>query len=159
MSAHVSRFLAAQPRSLSRAALGEQATNFFESATPTRYGEAWRALAAEAGVPCPEALVELGDAMAEQFIYFRFRGHQYAMLTPTGAREERRFLSELATSYREVVPFTAMLPLFGEDGDHLLLDANGALWALPHDDAPPPAPAVSSLEALLGEAVAPTVNL
>ncbi|MFZ5444781.1 MAG: hypothetical protein ACOZQL_32630 [Myxococcota bacterium] len=159
MSTPVERFLAAQPRELTRAALGDRATDFFESASPVRFGDAWGEVAREAGVPCPAALRALGDAMAQQFIYFRFRGHQYAMLTPEGARRERALLAELAASAPELGPFCQMLPLFAEDGDTLLLDAAGAIWALPHDDAPPRAPEVPSLEALLAEATAPSLNL
>ena len=157
MNTSVKRFLDGQPPSLTRERLGERASDYFESKVPTPYGEAWRALTKELGLPCPEALVQLGDAMAHQFVYFRFRGHQYAMLTPKQAGRKREYLIELAEP--ELEPFTRMIPVFSEDGDHLMLDAKGAFWALPHDDSPPEKPAVKSLDVLLDEAQMPAVNL
>lgn len=159
MSDALQRFLAAQSPALTRSALGARARDFFETDLPVRDGAAWRALAAELGIPCPPSLERLGDAMEEQLIYFRFRSHQYAMLTPISARAARENLLELAASFSNLLPFCAMLPLFGEDGDLLLLDAEGRIWALPHDDRPPVEPAVSSLDGLLAEASAPAVSL
>lgn len=96
-----------------------------------RWGAAWRVLAEEALITCPEDLVVLGDAMESQFIYFEFLEHAYAMLTPENARRERRFLAESARQYGTLDRST-MLPIFGQDAALLLLAADG-IHAMEHD--------------------------
>ncbi|MFO0554271.1 MAG: hypothetical protein U0271_38175 [Polyangiaceae bacterium] len=157
MSEVVARFLAFQSPRLTREALGEEGPNLFGEARAC--GAAWRELAAEVGVPCPDALVLLGDAMAERYVYFRFRRHQFAMFYPEDARSEREHLSNMATKWTELAPFAAMLPIFGEDGDSLLLDNHGQVWFLLHDDSPPQEPVAPNLDSVLLEASPPVVNL
>jgi hypothetical protein len=153
------RFLASQPKELLRESMDARFPGEYSWAAR---GSAWRALANEVGIPCPDALVVLGDAMAERLLYFAFgspRRHQYEMLTPEDARDRRALLARLAHDFGELTPYTQMLPVFGQDGDLLLLDPSGAVHVWFHDDWSGSGRVASSLDDLLAHAMAPTLNM
>jgi hypothetical protein len=153
----VARFLALQPEALGRAEMTRRLGA--EPPSMQRWGAAWRALCDEAGVPCPDALVLLGDAMHAHTIYFSFEGHSYRMLSPEEAHDERVFLAQMAIEFPILTPWKDLLPVFGEDGDLLLLDREGAVHALPHDDWESGARVAHGLEDLLARTTAAALNL
>lgn len=120
-------FLAAQRATNSRermiAAIPAMAPSF------RPYGAEWRALCAELGVPCPDGVVRIGDAMAHlwPFLTIEIEGRviSYEPLTPGAARSHRAYLESIVSRHPTLAPRAAMLPLFGLDGDVLLLDAAG----------------------------------
>ena len=149
----VDRFLAAQPPQLTREAM---AARF--GVSREGWGTEWTSITAELGIPCPDALVLLGRAMADHVIYFSFERHSYAMLTPEEAKVELAFM---ATFPDEPLLLRArtMLPVFGEDGDLLLLDRDGAIHAYQHDDWHEMPLVAESLEDLLARTTAAALNL
>ncbi len=153
----VARFISEQPASLTREALEREAPGYLPGLAA--WGEGWRVLCAELGMPCPPALVLLGDAMADRHLYLSFAGHAYSMLTPDEARETRTFLLGLARRYPEFARHAAMLPVFGQDGDLLVLAPEGAVYAFVHDDDQDHAPVAASLEDVLERSRPGVVNL
>jgi hypothetical protein len=141
------RFLARQPASMQRVALVGHNPRFAPQFQP--WGAAWRALCAEVGLTCPALLVELGDAMADVLPYIEVAGASYALLTPAESRDERAYLAQVAARLPAVASRAAMLPLFGEDGDLLLLDADGRVHAFEHHDEEPDRIVAASLDELL----------
>ncbi len=116
---------------LSRAAI--------ESARPdllprmVRTDAAWQAFTVELGFPCPEALVELGRAAENHLIHID-DSHGWDLLSPKEAHETRQFLEKLAGRYPELARRCRMAPVFGQDGDLLLLAPDGRVWMFTHDD-------------------------
>jgi hypothetical protein len=153
----VARFLAQQPEALARDAMTRRLGA--EPDAMQAWGAAWRALCDAIGIACPPALVRLGDAMHEHFVYFSFEKHSYQMLTPAEAADERALLAKFAGEVAALVPYTAMLPVFGEDGDLLLLDQGGAVHALAHDDWEHGVRVATDLEDLLARTRAAALNL
>ena len=152
-NAIVARFLAAQPPQLTREAMAARRGVSLEWS-----GTEWGPITAELGIPCPEALVLLGRAMADRVIYFAFEGHSYRMLTPEEAREELAFMATFPDEPLLQVA-RAMLPVFGEDGDLLLLDRDGAIHAYQHDDWHELPRVADNLEDLLARTRAASLNL
>lgn len=87
------------------------------------HGQAFRTAAEQLGVPCPDALVELGDAMATRQVW----RDSWELLTPDDALETRAFLRRESVAAPCLAPRAEMLPLFVRDGDLLLLDKQGAI--------------------------------
>ncbi|MBS2026542.1 MAG: hypothetical protein JST54_01450 [Deltaproteobacteria bacterium] len=143
----VERFLASLSPTLRRSVLKKERTDLLGLMNPD--GAGWRKLASECGVPCPPALVELGDAMGDVFVHVSTQEHDWDLLTPDGAREERRSLASLVAQFPELRARAKMLPLFGQDGDLLLLAADGTMWNFTHDDLADDRMVAPSLEALL----------
>jgi hypothetical protein len=166
----VQRFLDNQSPNLRRAALEQDRED------PEKYrddlleemvawGESWRLLCSERGLPCPAALVELGDAMANVWLHLRVEAderrrihsepHSYAMLTPAAARDQLDFLLEWSESS---VACVELLPVFGQDGDLLLLARDGRVHAWGHDEPRSTEIVADSLEALLDHATTVPVD-
>ncbi len=118
----------------------------------TAWGAQWVSLAQEIGLACPPELILLGDAMAHQFIYIRVLDHDYALLSPEEARRERAALAVRGANYG-VADRSAMLPIFGQDGDLLLLATDG-IHAMAHDEMDVDDIVARSLAELLAEACA-----
>jgi hypothetical protein len=105
---------------------------------------AWRSYFHELGIAAPTAFLALFEFESEYLIEFGGWG----VLSPEGSRYYQGLLA------RGTLPvdrgYAPMLPLFVCDGDLLLLDRDGAVYAYMHDGdietAPPVAP---SFEALL----------
>ena len=150
------RFLANQPAAMRREVVMRMRPDLLTQMNA--YGTEWRVLCAERGIACPDELAALGDAMADLFPYFKIARHSYAMLTPTEARDEIAFLADMATSFPVLEPYTAMLPVFGQDGDLLLLARDGRVYALAHDDWEGASVAASSLSELFDHATAAALN-
>jgi hypothetical protein len=120
--------------------------------------DAWRALCDEIDVSAPAELLALAHAMHEVFVYFELEKHAYAMITPDEAREQRRFIASVAHLDPRIEPFTRMLPVFGQDGDYLLLDEKGRVHRWVHDDDPAPLPVCESLPELLTRVTPAAIN-
>ncbi len=90
--------------------------------------------------------------MAHQFIYIRVLDHDYALLSPEEARRERAALAVRGANYG-VADRSAMLPIFGQDGDLLLLATDG-IHAMAHDEMDVDDIVARSLAELLAEACA-----
>jgi hypothetical protein len=95
--------------------------------SPAASGRAWQEAAAALGVPCPPALVELGDVQAEGRIWF---GGSWELLVPSGVESRLAFVRKMTQDAPCLWPFTRMLPLLSGDGDLLLLGPDGALRVL-----------------------------
>ena len=115
------------------------------------YGDAWRACAASAGVPCPQALFELGEAMADHLISIHVDDHGWELLTPDDAMARARSLRSLAAQFPALAARTEMLPIFGEDGDLLLLATDGVIHRFTHDGWETDGVVARSLEELLAK--------
>jgi hypothetical protein len=98
-----------------------------------RWGSAWATYARDVGVACPPALIELADAMEDVYIHIDDQ-HGWDLLTPDTARQERETLVGLATAWPDLADRSRMLPVFGQDGDLLLLADDGRIHAFTHDD-------------------------
>lgn len=92
-------------------------------------GSEYQALASSLSIPCPPELVVLGDALVEMSIWVG----PWELGDPTAARADRAHLVALTANAPCLAPRSAMLPLFGRDGDLLLLDGVGAVWCFSHD--------------------------
>jgi hypothetical protein len=121
---------------------------------PPEFGEAptrsqrpvWEAYFAELGVTAPESFLALLDH--ERDLVLDFGG--WGMLSV----KESRYFQTLFTRAPHPLPvdaiYGAMIPLFCRDGDLLLLDRSGAVFAYMHDGDTEPEPAVApSFESLL----------
>jgi hypothetical protein len=115
-----------------------------------RWGGTWRAYAGELGIPCPPGLVELADAMAAVRVYVG-ADHGWDLLTPDESREARESVAAardwwkaheglfagridpMAGAYPSIEARARMAPVFGQDGDLLLLAADGRVHAFTHD--------------------------
>lgn len=97
-----------------------------------RTDAAWQAIMVEQGIPCPEALVDLGRAAENQLIHID-DDHGWDLLQPHEARETQRYLERLAGEFPDLAPRSRMVPVFGEDGDLLLLAPDGRVWMFTHD--------------------------
>jgi hypothetical protein len=130
-----------------------------------RWGDAWQAHARALGVPCPPALVELADAMADVYVSIR-ADHGWDLLTPDASHEARTGLVDLAawvaTLGKEPEKYGRLLrglpgleararmaPVLGQDGDLLLLAADGRVHAFTHDAWEDDGVAAPSFDALL----------
>lgn len=152
----LARFLANQPQAMRRDVVRLFRPDLLPQMAP--WGPSWRALCEELALPCPELVVALGDAMADVFLYFAIDGHTYAMLTPEEARHEHAFLNTMAASYPYLLAPAAMLPVFGEDGDLLLIAADGRVHALGHEEWNRCEVVAGSLTELLDRAVEGALN-
>ena len=122
----LARFVANQPPNMRREVVRSLRPDLLPQMEA--WGPAWRELCAELGVPCPDLLVALGDAMADVCCYFEIDGESYAMLTPREARDARADLTKWATTTIPALAVpAAMLPVFGEDGT-LLIAADGRIY-------------------------------
>jgi hypothetical protein len=129
----IDRFLAAQPSALRRSRVIAGRPDLLP--LMERWGDAWRALCTEVEIACPDELVILGNAMIDAFVYLQVDRHHYAMLTPADAREARALLLEGSQTHSpEFAGRASMLPVFGEDGDYLLLAKDGRIHVAIHDD-------------------------
>jgi hypothetical protein len=88
-------------------------------------GQAWKAQLSEWRIPCPEGLVALADAAAECLL--ELGGWQF--YAPEGAGENRGFLQRHAA----LMAHAQMAPLFGRDGDLLLLAGDGRIHLWRHE--------------------------
>ncbi len=93
----------------------------------------WLAYCAEVGVTCPPSLLELATAMRDVYVHIHDE-HGWDLLTPHDARERRSFLARLATKHPELRERAAMLPIFGQDGDLLLIARDQAIHRFTRDD-------------------------
>lgn len=87
-------------------------------------GAAYRAFASEIGVPCPDSLVVLADAMATRGVYHAGWG----LLALEDARGSHAWLKSLVADHPCMAPRAAMLPVLGRDGDLLLIHRDGSTW-------------------------------
>jgi hypothetical protein len=122
------------------------------------WGDAWRALCAELGIGCPGELAALGEAMADVYVCIDVADHGYEMLTPEQAREERAFLATCVAHSPSLATRAGMLPVFGQDGDLLLLASDGRVHALAHDDPDTDEVVAASLAKLVAIARPGVVN-
>jgi hypothetical protein len=118
-----------------------------DDVSPGRCGQAFRELATSLGLPCPDELVALGDALETGRVWLG----DWELLDPKEAVSIREFLSK-AVAYAPALRAQAqMLPLFSRDGDRLLLGADGSislfLWSGPREDH---GPVAETLDDLLG---------
>lgn len=88
--------------------------------------------------------------MAVVYVYVLWDNHSYSLLTPEAALEERAFLRELAEIDHGLAELAEMLPVFGEDGDLLLLASDGQIYGFMHDEGEQRAAVATSFDALLG---------
>ena len=143
----VERFLASLSPTLRRSVLKKERPDLLGVMNPD--GAGWRKLAAECGVPCPPALVEIGDAMGDVFVHVHTPEHDWDLLTPDQSRDDRKHLASLVAIEPHLRALAKMLPIFGQDGDLLLLAADGTMWRYIHDYADDNQMIAPSLEALL----------
>ncbi|HEY0133970.1 MAG TPA: hypothetical protein VGB85_07815 [Nannocystis sp.] len=101
-----------------------------EQATyPRRLGAEYQALTSSLGMPCPPELVLLGDELADVSVFCGL----WELAGPEGAVATREEFQERAVQSPCLRPRADMLPLFGYDGDWLLLDRHGAIWLWSHE--------------------------
>ncbi|HEY0134457.1 MAG TPA: hypothetical protein VGB85_10265 [Nannocystis sp.] len=100
-----------------------------EPTRPSPLGAEYQTLTSSLGLPCPPELVLLGDALADGRVF----GDRWELNTPEGAVYTRKELQEWAIDSPCLRPRAQMLPLFGSDGDHLLLDRDGSIWPWSHE--------------------------
>ena len=143
----VERFLASLSPTLRRSMIKTTRTDLLGMMSPD--GAGWRKVTAELGIPCPPALVELGDAMGDVFVHVHTEDHDWDLLSPDEARQEREFMATLVAQSPELRARAKMLPIFGQDGDLLLLAADGTVWNYTHDDVVDDRMVAPSLDALL----------
>ncbi|MBX7098749.1 MAG: hypothetical protein K1X89_13665 [Myxococcaceae bacterium] len=113
-----------------------------------RTDHGWRTLADELGFRCPPALLELGRASEHQVVHID-DDHGWDLLFPEQAREARQFLAHLATDFPAVGERSRMVPVFGQDGDLLLLAPDERVWMFTHDDWDNDGVVAESFDALL----------
>jgi len=92
-------------------------------------GAAWRTYLESLGIEGPASLFELGDAMADHYIDVR----GWVLQSPEQAREARAMLGRLAAQFPPTWPYDAMVPVFSQDGDLLLLSSDGRVLEWLHD--------------------------
>ncbi len=108
----------------------------------------WLAYCAELGIGCPPSLLELATAMRDVYVHIHDE-HGWDLLTPADARERRSFLGRLAAAQPALRERAAMLPIFGQDGDLLLIAADGAIHRFTRDDWASDRPFAGDFDALL----------
>lgn len=107
---------------------------------------AWAAHLAQRGFPAPESFLALLD---EEPAYLLDFGGWYA-LTPAASAYYASLFAQSHPPLPLDAVYGAMTPLFCCDGDLLLLDRDGAIYAYMHDgDAAVQPPVAPSFEALL----------
>lgn len=93
----------------------------------------WQAYLRELGVACPPSLLEVAAAMANMYVHIRDE-HGWDFLTPDDSRERRSFLGRLASKYPELALRSTMIPIFGQDGDLMLLAPDQSIHRFTRDD-------------------------
>ena len=87
----------------------------------------WAAYCKELGFPCPPPLLELASAMKDVYVHCHDE-HGWDLLMPDDARERRSFLARLADKHPELSVRAAMLPVFGQSGNLMLLARDGRVY-------------------------------
>lgn len=124
MHAEVQKLLATVPRTLHRVEVARTRPGLLWMMRD--WSTAWSAYCKELGVACPPALLELARAMVDVYPHFHDE-HGWDLLTPDDARERRSFLARLSNKHPELAPRAAMLPVFGQSGNLMLLAHDGTV--------------------------------
>jgi hypothetical protein len=122
MHAQVEALLATVPRTLRRVEVARTRPGLLYMMRD--WSTQWAACCEELGFPCPAPLLELASAMKDVYIHCHDE-HGWDLLTPDDAHERRSFLARLADKHPELAPRAAMLPVFGQSGNLMLLDKGG----------------------------------
>lgn len=131
MQAQVSALLATVPRTLRRAEVARTRPGLLHAMRDWSTG--WTSYCRELAIPCPPALLELAAAMKDVYIHIHDE-HGWDLLTPDDARERRSFLARLANKHPELTARAAMLPVFGQSGNLMLLAKDGKVHRFTRDD-------------------------
>jgi hypothetical protein len=107
---------------------------------------AWEAYFAELGMTPSEAFLALLDASSTHYLDFGGWG----VLDPEGSRYHQSLVRQSPSPLPVDAVYGAMVPLFCCDGDLLLLDRDGSVFAYMHDgDSEAEPPVAPTFEALL----------
>ena len=122
MEPQVEALLATVPRTLRRVEVARTRPGLLYMMRD--WSAAWTAYCKELGFPCPAPLLELASAMKDVYVHCHDE-HGWDLLTPDDARERRSFLARLADKHPELAPRAALLPVFGQSGNLMLLARDG----------------------------------
>lgn len=146
MNALAARLLSLLSAGYSRAEMERHMPEFLPSMQ--RWGAAYAAYFDEVGIAPPTALIDLADAMADVYVHLT-GADGWVLVLPEESRDSRRFLQKFALQFPDLAERGEMVPVFGKDGDLLLLARDGRIHGFTHDGWENDGVVAESFDALL----------